>query len=104
MSVYRRALPESEPRLSAREIAERFGVYPESNLVRWLRDYPTIEGMVLPSAAYMSAALAQLQARQNLSGNIAEIGVYHGKHLAGLATSLKNGENDLLPAFSTVTV
>ncbi|PCE26498.1 hypothetical protein BZL54_31355 [Burkholderia ubonensis subsp. mesacidophila] len=40
----------------------------------------------------MSAGLAQIQAEHGYRGNIVEIGVYHGKYLTGLATTLLDGE------------
>ncbi|WP_322015541.1 class I SAM-dependent methyltransferase [Paraburkholderia sp. J12] len=92
VGLYNRSTPTSSIRPSDEEIVARFGVYPEPDLVHWLRNLPAIEGMVLPSSAYISAALAQFQARNDYRGNIAEIGVYHGKYLAGLATSIRPGE------------
>lgn len=87
IGLFNRSTSPSSTRPSDEEIATKFGVYPDPNLVNWLRNLPAIEGMVLPSSAYISAALAQFQARNDYHGNIAEIGVYHGKYLAGLATS-----------------
>ncbi|QGZ57558.1 class I SAM-dependent methyltransferase [Paraburkholderia acidiphila] len=87
LGVFNRAISPSSTIPSNEEVAARFGVYPEPNLVSWLRNLPVIEGMVLPSSAYVSAALAQFQVRNGYRGNIAEIGVYHGKYVAGLATS-----------------
>lgn len=91
--VAMRAAPSpSSERLSNEAIADKFGIYPDPRFVKWLRNLPAIEGMVLPSSAYISAGLAQLQARQGLGGNIVEIGVYHGKYLMGLATSVQSDE------------
>lgn len=90
--IYKRVLQSSQTPLSEEEIISRFGVRPEPLLVNWLRNLPDIEGMLLPGSAYISAVLAQIQARNGYGGNIIEIGVYHGKHLAGLATSLRPNE------------
>jgi hypothetical protein len=38
-----------------------------------------VEGWLLPGAVKMVAAIGQVQIEQNITGNIAEIGVYHGK-------------------------
>jgi hypothetical protein len=78
--------------LSEQDVATKFGVYPDPLFVNWLRNLPAIEGMILPSSAYISGALAHIQTRNGYGGNVVEIGVYHGKHLAGLATSLRPGE------------
>lgn len=70
----------------------RSSVHPEPKLVHWLENLDAIQGWLSPGAAFMSAGLAQFQARSGYYGNIAEIGVYHGKYLTGLATTLQPGE------------
>lgn len=70
-------------------------VKPEPSLVQWLRDLDSISGWLSPSTAFMSAGLAQIQADHGYRGNIAEIGVYHGKYLTGLSTTLRDGEKSI---------
>ncbi|MEM5294261.1 class I SAM-dependent methyltransferase [Burkholderia sp. JPY481] len=77
---HRRISGESSTNLSPRAVA-------------WLRDLDGIEGWLSPTAALMSAALAQYQAGKGYRGHIAEIGVYHGKYLTGLATAVQTGES-----------
>lgn len=93
MRKFRTTAAASDPYISDEEIEARFFVHPEPMLINWLRSLPEIQGMVEPSSAYISAALAQMQAREGYGGNIAEIGVYHGKYLAGLATTLRPNES-----------
>lgn len=64
----------------------------EPRLMHWLGNLDAIPGWLSPGAAFMSAGLAQFQARSGYRGSIAEIGVYHGKYLTGLATTLQPGE------------
>lgn len=43
------------------------------------RGYRSVEGWLLPGAARCAAALAAAQRKAGISGNVAEIGVHHGK-------------------------
>lgn len=74
------------------KVTKRSSVKAEPRLVRWLKNLDSIEGWLSPCAAFMSVGLAQLQSQRGYGGNIAEIGVYHGKYLTGLATTLQQGE------------
>lgn len=61
-------------------------------LIKWLSDIDNIEGWMSPTSGYISSILVQYQEYIGFEGNIAEIGVYHGKYCCGLATGLKNDE------------
>lgn len=67
-------------------------VKPNARLIDWLTNLESIQGWLSPGAGFKSAALAHLQVAKGYRGNIAEIGVYHGKYLTGLATALQPGE------------
>lgn len=64
----------------------------DSQFVAWLKDLEKIPGWLSPSSGFISVALAQFQMAQGWRGNIAEIGVYHGKYLVGLSTALRADE------------
>jgi hypothetical protein len=67
-------------------------VEPDQQLVHWLESLDGIQGWLSPGAAFVSAGLAQFQFNMGYGGNIAEIGVYHGKYLTGLACTLRADE------------
>lgn len=52
----------------------------------------SVEGFLLPGAAGVIASLLEAQYRDGVRGNIAEIGVYHGKLFIGLALSMRPDE------------
>ena len=51
-----------------------------------------VEGWLVPTTAHIMAALADEQTRLGIKGDLAEIGVHHGKSFLTLATSLAPGE------------
>lgn len=76
----------------ASNAVSRYSAQPDKHLIYWLWSLNSIPGWLAPTSAFVSSALAQYQAREGFRGNIAEIGVYHGKYLTGLATTLQDGE------------
>lgn len=54
----------------------------EKSINELVNKVEAIPGWLAPEAAYFSACLLNYQRNINLSGNIIEIGVYHGKYLA----------------------
>ena len=51
-----------------------------------------VEGWLVPTTAHMMASLADEQTRLGIKGDLAEIGVHHGKSFLALATSMVSGE------------
>jgi hypothetical protein len=51
-----------------------------------------VEGWLLATTAHIMAALADQQTHDGISGDIAEIGIHHGKSFLALANSIDSGE------------
>ena len=51
-----------------------------------------VEGWLVPTTAHMMASLADEQTRLGIKGDLAEIGVHHGKSFLALATAMAPGE------------
>lgn len=54
--------------------------------------YSQVDGWLVPTTAYIMAILAEEQTRLGIRGDLAEIGVHHGKSLLVLANSIASGE------------
>jgi SAM-dependent methyltransferase len=61
-------------------------------LPSYFRDLPSIPGWFSPDAALMFMAYNQLVSRQRISGDVLEIGVYHGKSAIALASLRGKGK------------
>ncbi|SDR39352.1 Methyltransferase domain-containing protein [Rhizobiales bacterium GAS113] len=57
-----------------------------------LSGFDRIAGWLNPTTAHIMAALADRQRRDGMEGDIAEIGVHHGKSFLALANSIAAGE------------
>lgn len=58
----------------------------------WSNAFPKVEGWVDARLAPWVQLIGSIQRDQNISGNIGEIGVYHGKFLIALAHLSRPGE------------
>jgi hypothetical protein len=64
-----------------------------SDFARYLSTgFDLVEGWLSPTTAHIMGTLADEQTRRGIAGDIAEIGVHHGKSLLALANSLAPGE------------
>jgi methyltransferase family protein len=64
-----------------------------AGFARYLSDgFDLIEGWLSPTTAHIMATLADEQTRRGIAGDIAEIGVHHGKSFLALANSTAPGE------------
>jgi hypothetical protein len=69
------------------------GAFMNDNFTHYLnRGFDLIEGWLSPTAAHIMASVADEQARRGIAGDIAEIGVHHGKSFLALANSAAPGE------------
>ncbi|SDR49575.1 Methyltransferase domain-containing protein [Rhizobiales bacterium GAS113] len=63
------------------------------SFVRYLNaGFDSVEGWLSPTTAHIMATLADEQTRRRVVGDIAEIGVHHGKSFLALANSIAPGE------------
>lgn len=54
--------------------------------------YSKVEGWLVPTTAHIMALLAEEQTKLGIRGDLAEIGVHHGKSFLVLANSIASGE------------
>lgn len=61
-------------------------------LFEYLNSVDRIEGWLSPTAGYAMSAILRWQSTRNETGNIAEIGIHHGKSFLPLALSAEPGD------------